>query len=218
MPDPNRAHITMILDRSGSMSHIRSAVIVAVNDFVAGQKTMPGHCSFTLVQFDDMNPYEVVHDSVPIAAVPALTEVTYVPRGGTPLLDAVGRGIVALGEHLKDLPESKRPGKVVFVIQTDGAENMSREYTRTKIAEMVKHQTDRYQWQFLFLGANQDAILTGAGLGISSSQCMSFAASSTGTQNVMRSTTQNVKKYRAGPMGQSIGAYSEEQRTMAMAS
>lgn len=217
MPDPNRAHITMLLDRSGSMSIIRNAVIESVNAFVASQKATPGACTFTLVQFDDADPYEVICNAVPVNLAPLLTHETYVPRGGTPLLDAMGKAIVALGQHLKNLPENLRPGKVVFVVQTDGAENMSREYDRKTIAAMVKEQSDKYQWQFVFLGANQNAIMAGAGLGISASQCLNFAASDSGTRSTMRATAINVSAFRSsGVGGQSIGGYSEEQRTMAM--
>jgi Mg-chelatase subunit ChlD len=128
MPDSNRTHITLILDRSGSMASIKSDVIAGVNNFINEQKKVPGRCTLTVVQFDDKDPYEVLIDKKDIADATVLTD--YQPRGWTPLYDAVGRGIVMTGDWLRSLRDNERPEKVVFVIMTDGAENHSKGASR----------------------------------------------------------------------------------------
>lgn len=132
-----------------------------LNRFVEDQKKLPGEAVFTLVQFD--NEYEFVHRAVPIAQVP---HCSLVPRGSTALLDAVGRAIVETGERLAKMAESDRPGLVVFVILTDGQENSSREFSKSKVQEMISHQQDVYKWQFIYLGANQNAFAEAGDLGI----------------------------------------------------
>jgi uncharacterized protein YegL len=210
----NLTQITIVLDRSGSMSSVRDATISGFNEFVEGQKKAPGEANLTLIQFDDGNPYEVVFDK-PVADVPKLTVETYVPRGGTPLHDALGRTMVSLGAKLKKMPEAERPEKVVIVTMTDGLENMSREYTAVQVADMIKHQREVYKWEFLFLGANQDAILTGERLNIPRGQTITYAPSAAGTHNTFAATLANVVRYRGGVTGQSV-AYTDLQRKEAM--
>ena len=192
------AQITMILDRSGSMSSVLRPTIDGFNEFVEGQKNVPGDANVTLIQFDTENPWEVVFEDKPVKKAPKLTSETYVPRGGTPLNDAIGRTIVDLGNRLEKINEADRPGKVIVVIMTDGLENSSREYSAPRIAEMIKHQHEVYKWEFVFLGANQDAILTGEKLGVPATAAMTFAANVTGVRNTMRSTSSSVASYRSG--------------------
>ena len=116
----NHAHITVVLDRTGSMQDIRDDVIGGFNGFLAAQQAEPIPATLTLVQFDSQDPYEVLHAARPIAQVPPLTAETYVPRASTPLYDAIGRGILDLEATVARLPEAERPAKVVFVIVTDG--------------------------------------------------------------------------------------------------
>lgn len=163
--------ITMVIDRSGSMSSIRSDAEGGINTFIDSQKSEPGEALLSLVQFD--TEYEFIHKGVPIGNVP---KYTLVPRGSTALLDAVGRAINETGARLAAVEESQRPGLVVFVIVTDGAENSSREFTREKIREMIEHQQSVYKWQFTFLAANQDAFAEGATLGIAQDGIANFAA------------------------------------------
>ncbi len=210
----NLTQITIVLDRSGSMGSVREATISGFNEFVKGQRAAPGEANLTLIQFDTENAYEMVFDK-PILECPNLSLETYRPRGGTPLHDAVGRTITMLGQKLKNMPESDRPGKVVIVVMTDGLENSSHEYTAPQIAEMIKSQHEVYKWEFLFLGANQDAILTGEQLNIPRGQTMSYAASVPGTANVLRATTRNVAAYRGGITGQSV-AFTDLDRKEAM--
>lgn len=204
-------HIRFVLDRSGSMAAIREATIAGFNEFIEGQKAGPGECTMTLHLFDTDNPYEIVFDQKPVQEVPRLTLETFVPRGATPLHDAIGRSIDTLGKQLKKMPEGERPGKIVVAIMTDGLENSSQLYRAPKIAEMIKHQREVYKWEFLFLGANQDACMTGEALNIPAINAVSYAATATGTANVMRSTSSNVQSYRISGQSASL-AYSPEQR------
>ncbi len=153
--------ITMVIDRSGSMDSIKTDAEGGINTFIESQKSEPGEALLTLVQFD--TEYEFVHQGVPIGGVP---KFKLVPRGSTALLDAVGRSINETGARLAAVEESQRPGLVVFVIVTDGAENSSKEFTRERIRQMVELQQSVYKWQFTFLAANQDAFAEGASMGI----------------------------------------------------
>lgn len=188
------AHIAIVLDRSGSMDAIRADTIGGFNAFIEEQKKVPGEATLTLTQFD--HEYEVVKDFIVLADMPLLNEKTYVPRGMTALLDAIGRTIVTVGEKLDAMDEEGRPDKVIFVILTDGYENNSKEYKKAKIAEMVKHQTKTYDWQFVFLGANMDAIHEGAGMGMAAGQSMTYDPNN--IQAAFNVTGQNVSAYRTG--------------------
>lgn len=157
----NLTDITLVVDRSGSMQAIRADAEGGVNSFIAEQAKQPGEALLTLVQFD--TAYDFVHCGVPIRDVP---KYELVPRGSTALLDAVGRAINETGERLSKMAEADRPGLVVFVITTDGQENSSREFSKAKIKEMIDHQQTKYNWQFTFLGANQDSFAEAGGMGI----------------------------------------------------
>lgn len=180
------------------MGSVREATIEGFNEFVKGQKATPGECRLKLVQFD--HAYEEVFDK-PLSEVPDLTLETFVPRGNTALLDAMGRTIVSLGESLAKTPEDERPSKVIVMILTDGHENASREYTQNKIAEMVAHQTDHYQWDFVFLGSNQDAVLTASRYGIPSTSALTYQPTREGTRRVMRAAMASVSSRRLGQPG-----------------
>ncbi len=164
--------IAFILDRSGSMQSMVEPAISGFNRLLREQQQIPGHARFTLVLFDDQ--YELPCQSVPISEVVELDTATFVPRGSTALLDAVGRTIDELGEKLAATPEAGRPGQVIIAILTDGHENASTRYSWADVAQRIRHQTDTYQWQFLFLGANQDAIATAAQMNIHSSNTANF--------------------------------------------
>lgn len=198
--------ITLILDRSGSMSAIADDIIGGVNSLLDEQKKTPGDCRFSLVQFDTQDPYEIVTDALPIGEVKPLSKDTFNPRGGTPLLDALGRGIVATGERLKAMPEDQRPGKVLFVIVTDGQENASREYKRERIMEMVREQTDVYKWTFVYIGANQDAIQEATSFGVSASNAMSYAYNSKGAASMGQTMSKVSTAMRCSVAGASLTA------------
>lgn len=175
-------HIAIVLDRSGSMSSVKEATINGFNEFIVGQRQVKGEATVTLAQFDDV--YEVVYDFVDLKTVPFLNERTYCPRNFTALLDAMGRTINETGKRLAAMPESQRPERVIMLIQTDGMENSSKEFDSGKILEMVTHQRDKYNWQFIFLGANQDAILTAQSYGIQVGKAITYAHSALGTEYV----------------------------------
>lgn len=177
--------ITIILDRSGSTQAIQNDVIGGINTFINSQKEIKGKCTVSLYQFDDK--YEINYENCDINLVPELSKLTYIPRGWTALLDAIGKTIVSKGEYFSRLPEVDRPAKILFIIQTDGLENRSKEYTSSKIKELIIHQTEKYKWNFVFLGANQDACLTANTYGISSNSTLTYAANSVGTQSMYQS-------------------------------
>jgi hypothetical protein len=153
--------ITLVVDRSGSMQEIQSDAEGGVNAFIEKQADEPGEALLTLVQFD--TEYEFVHSGIPVQQVP---KYELQPRGATALLDAVGRAINETGQRLAKMKEQDRPGLVIFVIMTDGLENSSREFTKSKVKEMIKEQQTKYNWHFTFLGADQDAFAEAGGLGI----------------------------------------------------
>ena len=166
--------IVFILDRSGSMQEMVEPAISGFNRLLREQQQAPGTARFTLVLFDDQ--YEVPFHSVPIAEVVELDTSTFVPRGGTALLDSIGRTVDELGKTLQQTPEADRPNQVILAILTDGEENASHRFTWQDIAQRIRHQTEKYQWQFLFLGANQDAIATAGKMNIQAANTANFAA------------------------------------------
>jgi hypothetical protein len=191
----NYTDITVVLDRSGSMESIKDDTIGGYNKFLKGQKEVKGECTISLYQFDDK--YEPVYEGQNIQHVAELNNETFVPRGWTALLDAIGRSINDTGARLAKLKEEDRPDKVIFVIQTDGAENQSKEFTREKIFEMIKHQSNNYNWKFLFLGANQDAIATATSYGIISNNSITYAANNIGTHYALSGVSCNITNYRS---------------------
>jgi hypothetical protein len=207
-----KTDITMLLDRTGSMAAVREDTVGGFNTFLAAQQQEPGECLFSLVQFDDIDPQEVIRVAKPIREVPPLTD--FQPRGATPLLDALGRAIVRTGERLKALPERARPEKVIFVILTDGQENASREYSRAKVFEMITHQREVYKWEFVFLGSNQDAIQEALTIGIPRTTSLSYAADSHGTAAAYQVAGGVVSAMRAGL----TATITEEERANAMSS
>jgi hypothetical protein len=206
----NSARITIVLDRSGSMECVRQATIDGFNEFIHGQKDVLGECHVRLIQFD--HEIETVWDR-PLYHVPKLGVENYVPRGNTALFDAIGETITSLGINLARLPESERPEHVIVMVLTDGQENASREYSQAQIRQMVQHQREQYNWQFIFLGANQDAVLTAQGFGIPRQAAMTYASNTIGTRNAFRSSTAYSNSVR---MGANNVAFSTDDRTKAM--
>jgi uncharacterized protein YegL len=187
-------HVAFLLDRSGSMDSIKSDTIGGFNSFINDQKEDDTKCTFTMVQFD--NEYEVLHDFKDIQKVKNLTKNTYKPRGSTALLDALGNLIVTTGEKLLDMDENDRPEKVLFIILTDGLENASKEYTTSQIMEMIKHQEEKYNWKFVYLGANQDAIKEASKFGIDSINTLTFAYNEKGIKSSYATLSNVVIKTR----------------------
>lgn len=202
--------ITMVLDRTGSMEPIRDDTIGGFNRFVQDQRAIPGECALTLVQFDSQDPFEVCYRAKPITEAPLLTRDGYIPRAATPLLDAIGRGINDTGQRLSALPESDRPGKIIFVVITDGLENASQEFKKTTIKEMIERQREIYKWEFVFLGANMDAIQEGEAIGVARRAAMTMAHDAAGAQAAYASLGRATTAYRTGH-AQNM-AWSEEDR------
>ncbi|MGH8091931.1 MAG: vWA domain-containing protein [Chthoniobacterales bacterium] len=182
------SEIAFVLDRSGSMESCREAAIEGFNCFLQEQQTSEGLAKITLVLFDD--EYLVPINALPAAEVLPLNNESYLPRGSTALLDAIGRTIDDLGARLAALPEQDRPGQVIVAILTDGLENSSQSYTWQKIARAIKHQTEQYRWTFLFLGANQDAIATAAQMNIAASNAANYVADAAG----LRASSKSLKR------------------------
>jgi hypothetical protein len=212
MTDQNLSHIYFLLDRSGSMTSIRSETIAGFDAFIAEQRRVSGTCRVTLTQFDDQ--YEEVYADRDVADVPSL-ELT--PRGSTALLDALGRLIVTAGERMAALPEDARPGSVVVGVMTDGYENASQDWTHERIKELIERQTRDYAWEFLYLGADQDAIEEGAKMGFASAKSVTYRRGK--ADKVMADMGANVGAYRAARVAgvapaaaSAMTAFSDEQR------
>jgi hypothetical protein len=154
-------HIYFLLDRSGSMQSIKTDTEGGFAAFVDEQRQAPGDCRVTLAQFD--HEYDVVYSGVPVSDVPPLS---LQPRGRTALLDAMGRLVTDAGAELGAMLEDGRPGTVIVAVMTDGLENASSEWTHAAIRSLVEQQTSTYAWQFMYMGADQDAIEVGTRLGV----------------------------------------------------
>jgi Mg-chelatase subunit ChlD len=194
----DHTHITIILDRTGSMESIRDDTIGGFNSFLQEQKKQPGKATLTLVQFDSQDPYEVIHSFAEIKKVPELTRETYVPRASTPLLDALGRGINDLEKRLGAIKKNDRPSKVVMVVITDGQENSSREFRKEHIEKMIKDRQKNSGWQFMFLSADLDSIDDARSVGFRGAAMMVFDKSGKGTSRAWESLSESLACYRDG--------------------
>jgi hypothetical protein len=169
MTDKNLTHIYVLLDRSGSMQSIKTDIEGGFAAFADEQRAAPGECRLTLAQFD--TEYEVVYADRQVADIGSLV---LEPRGSTALLDSMARLIIDSGHRLAELPAEQRPGTVIVAIMTDGLENSSREWTHAAVKTLVEQQTTNYAWQFLYMGADQDAIEVGSQMGIPAAQSVTF--------------------------------------------
>ncbi len=171
--------LVFVLDRSGSMSGLVSDTIGGFNALVEKQKKESGACAVTTVLFDDK--YELLHDRVSLSGVLPMTEREYYARGSTALLDAIGRSIDKTSNAQNGTAEEERAEKVLFVIITDGMENASREYSADRIREMISAKKEQHGWEFLFLGANMDAIQVASHFGIAPDRAVTYRADKAGT-------------------------------------
>jgi hypothetical protein len=194
-----KTEIAFILDRSSSMESIRTAAIDGFNQFLHDQQSAPGQTNFSLVFFD--TEIEHRHISLPAAEILPLKHDTYVPRGCTALLDAIGETIDCLGLKLAALAPADRPDHVSIAILTDGEENSSRRYSWLQVADRIKHQTEKYDWEFLFLGASADAIATAAKMNIHAHNSSAYLADAAGSQAAMASFSRKSLATRAKKSG-----------------
>ena len=190
----NLTELVFILDRSGSMGGLESDTIGGFNSMLAKQQAEPGECRITTVLFD--NQYEVLHDRIDIQAVKAITDKEYYVRGNTALLDAVGTTINKIGGVQKNTTEDYRAEKVLFIITTDGMENASREFDYNKIKSMIEHQKSKYSWEFIFLGANIDAVDVADRFGVARNRAQSFHNDSEGIKLNYEMLSRTASLYR----------------------
>lgn len=191
----NLIEIIFLLDRSGSMSGLEADTIGGFNSFVNTQSKL-GHTLLTTVLFDDK--YEILHNGVDARNV-VLTEKEYFTRGSTALLDAIAKTILDVGFRLSKTEGYDRPNKVIFVITTDGMENSSREFSYEKVNQMISHQREKYNWDFIFMGANIDVAKESGKLGISPDLSLSFEASVDGTAHMYEQINYMVEEVRKSP-------------------
>lgn len=215
MTDPSLTHIYFLLDRSGSMQSIVDDTVGGFDAFIAEQRKTPGECRVTLAQFDDA--YEEVYADLPISAVPSLV---LQPRGTTALLDSIGRLVNDAGARLAALPEDRRPATVIVGIMTDGLENASREWSHPQVKELIERQTNDYQWQFLYLGADQDAVEVGMSIGVGAGHSVTYGRGK--VKQAMSAAASSVTAYRGAraagmpaPAAARMSEFTEEQRRAA---
>ena len=191
----NLTEMVFILDRSGSMAGLEGDTIGGFNAMIEKQKGEPGEALVSTVLFD--HECEVIHDRVNIQRIEPMTRNEYYVRGCTALLDAVGGAIHHIGNVHKYAREEDRPEKTLFVITTDGMENASRQYSYERVKMMIERNTDKYGWEFIFLGANIDAAKEAARFGISEDRAANYHADSKGTAVIYEAVSEAVCSVRA---------------------
>jgi uncharacterized protein YegL len=185
--------IVFILDKSGSMQRIKHDAIGGFNSFIEEQKKVDGEANVTLILFDDT--VKVVYENKNINEIEDLNENTFVPSGLTAMLDAIGIGIDGLNKRLSE--NTEQPSNVVFAIMTDGFENASKEYRKDMIKNKIDNMQKQKDWQFIFLGANIDAVGTAESIGIKGMYAGQFVADSLGTTTAILNASEMVLNYRA---------------------
>ena len=190
-----QTELAFILDRSGSMSGLESDTIGGFNSLLDKQKRESGSCTVTTVLFD--NAYELLHDRIPLSGVRNITGQDYFVRGSTALLDAIGRTVDKIVSAQRQTAETERAEKVLVVIITDGMENASREYRYERVREMIEQQ-QKEGWEFLFLGANIDAIKAASSFGIAADRAVNYRPDGVGTRLNYDVVSDAVCSLRAG--------------------
>lgn len=206
MTDPNYTAMLLVIDRSGSMSTIRDDMVGGIETLLRDQATQPGMLTVDVVTFDDTAEWQ--HSF----ADPADVTIELVPRGSTALFDALGGAIGHFGQKLADLPEHARPGVVTVVVVTDGEENASREWTAATVSAEVHRQRDVYGWDFVFLGANQDAALSAGRIGIDPGAALNYAASAP----AVSATNANLGRYLSDLRAGTKKDFTDEERRSAL--
>lgn len=186
--------VVFILDRSGSMSGLEADTIGGFNSMIKKQKAEEGEAYISTVLFDDQ--CEVLYDRVSVDKVEPMNDKQYYVRGCTALLDAIGGAIHHIGTVHKYCRDEDRPEKTIFIITTDGMENASRQYTYDKVKKLVERQKEKYGWEFLFLGANIDAIDVAGRFGIGADRALNYECDSIGTEINFRAISDTVSAVR----------------------
>lgn len=204
----NLTELVFILDKSDSMGGLEKDTIGGYNSMLTKQQAVKGECHITTVLFD--NNYELLHDRIDIKAVSPITNKEYSVGGSTALLDAIGKTIKKIGNAQKHTADDYRADKVMFVIITDGEENASREYSADKVKAQIERQKMEYDWEFIFLGANIDAVQTAERFGIAPDRAVDYLADSEGTELNFKIMSAAVTTFREA--GAVDSAYFEEIR------
>ena len=205
--------LVFILDRSGSMSGLEADTIGGFNSMLEKQKKETGDACVSVVLFDDQS--EVLYDRVDIRKVEPMNDARYYVRGCTALLDAIGGAIHHIGNVHKYAREEDVPEKTLFIITTDGMENASRRYTYDMVRKMVERQKERYHWEFIFLGANIDAISVAGRFGIRANRAVNYEHDAQGVQIQYEALSKTVSCARSAPSAQAMGDALDEADTMA---
>ena len=212
----NYTHLTVCLDRSGSMASMAKDVIGGFNTLVADQIKVEGEATMTVAKFDTQ--YEIISDFMRVSDVILLDSSNFQPRGSTALLDAMGKTMNDVRERINQMPEDEKPSKALFVFMTDGEENASREYNRDRVFEMIsdlKNESENdesaIQWDFVFIGANQDAIQAGGSYGIRRDASLTYTANGDGATRAFCSLSDSITSYRGASKGVTL-SFSDEDR------
>ena len=204
----NLTELVFILDRSGSMSGLESDTIGGFNAMIEKQKKEPGEAYVSTVLFDDVS--EVLHDRVPLEKIPQMTDNDYTVRGCTALIDAIGGAIRHIGNVHKYARPEDVPARTMFVITTDGMENASRRYTSDEVKRMIGEKREK-GWEFLFIGANIDAVETGRRFGLGRDRVSNYKADRRGTEILYESVARAVSQVRCNaPLAADWNADMEE--------
>jgi uncharacterized protein YegL len=205
----NYTHLVVLLDRSGSMTSIKKDIIPGFNEFIKKQKEAKGKCTVTLVQFDDQ--YEKVFDFADLNEFIELNDKNYTPRGSTALVDSMCKLIKETGFKLASMEEEDRPEKVLFLSITDGEENASKEFTNEELKSKIEHQESKYKWQFVYIGANQDAFANASKYGMNLNSTINFNATSKGIYAMFNATADASIRYRSADLGTDFSYSTKEQ-------
>lgn len=191
MTDPNYTALLLVIDRSGSMESIRDDMVGGLNTMLAEQMAEPGLLTVDVVTFDDNVELQCS------LANPKNVVIALEPRGSTALFDAVGQAVNGFGQVLAALPEHARPETVQVIVVTDGQENASHEYRAEAVRALVTRQKEEFNWDFVFLGANQDAVLSGESMGFDAGSSMTFLAGKDGVDSMNLSMGRYMKDVRS---------------------
>ena len=187
---PASTFIAVAVDCSGSMQSVGAEVMNGFNTFLEEQKKNPGPCCMTVARFDDA--VEVMHNNMPIASVPKASAHTFRPRGMTALLDAIGTVTTLAASQEKNFE------KIIVLVLTDGDEHASKNYTLQMVKDMIAANSKKAKWDFVFMGANQDAVLSGTSMGFGKDNCLTYAADPEHTRATFRAASDNCTRGRAG--------------------
>ena len=191
----NTTELVFILDRSGSMAGLESDTIGGFNAMIQKQKKEEGEAYVSTILFDNVS--EVLHDRLKLSEVPEMTDKEYTVRGCTALIDAIGGAIKHIGNIHKYARKEDVPAHTMFIITTDGYENASRQYSSDQVKKMIEHQKKKYGWEFLFIGANIDAVETAQHFGIERNSAVNYNADSKGTKILYETISIPISAMRA---------------------